>query len=376
MIVAGKTKIEWATDQWNPVVGCSVVSSGCKHCYAMKMAGTRLKHTPQYRGLTIDTKEGPVWNGELRILGDDVLTQPLRWKKPRRIFVNSMSDLFHEKLADADIDRVFAVMALCPQHTFLVLTKRAERMRTYMMEPIKSLWAGRAFRDGKSETDAAWRVRQTVTGMLKDILPKTLNAVCDYLDKHMPGDGFSRRWPLPNVLLGFSAEDQENFDARWEHMRPLAAAGWRTWCSAEPLLGPVDAAKALAEGLSWMVVGGESGPGARPMRPEWARGVRDQCKAAGVAFFFKQWGVWLYGKRVGEFNDGRVKFGDGETFEVVSDGHDIVLAAADDHRGEPKHLWRDYWASGDGNLLRWVGKKRAGRLLDGCEHNEFPEDMA
>ena len=133
--MADKTGIEWTDATWNPIVGCSVVSPGCTHCYAMSMAARIEKMTPgsHYAGLTDASKAGPVWNGRLALAPDHILTQPLRWQKPRRIFVNSMGDLFHEDVPDDWIDRVFAVMALAPQHTFQVLTKRAERMRNYLL---------------------------------------------------------------------------------------------------------------------------------------------------------------------------------------------------------------------------------------------------
>jgi len=129
--MADNTKTEWTDATWNPITGCSVVSNGCKHCYAMKLAGTRLQHHPSRAGLTVDTKNGPVWNGEVRFNGL-WLDQPLHWKRPRMVFVCAHADLFHEAVPDEWIDKVFAVMALASQHTFQVLTKRPERMLKYL----------------------------------------------------------------------------------------------------------------------------------------------------------------------------------------------------------------------------------------------------
>ena len=272
------TKIEWAERVWNPIIGCSVISPGCTNCYAMRMAA-RLEPmgNARYAGLTRHTKAGAVWTGEVRLF-KEALTLPLRWKRPRRIFVNSMSDLFHEDVPDEWIDRVFAVMALAPQHTFQVLTKRAERMRAYLTKPGR--WA---------------HVDEAMDHFSLDVW-NTL-------------DG-PERLPLPNVHLGVSVEDQARADERIPHL--LATPAAVRWISAEPLLGPVDLRflqpgdppveiDALAgthgvyrphggenASLDWVVVGGESGPGARPMHPDWARSLRDQCAAAGVPFFMKQ----------------------------------------------------------------------------------------
>ena len=251
----------------------------------------------RYAGLTRDTKAGAVWTGEVRLV-EEALTQPLRWKRPRRIFVNSMSDLFHEDVLDEWIDRVFAVMALAPQHTFQVLTKRAERMRAYLDDRTGSL-GGRIYPHW-AELGTAHKI-----GLRPEML----------------------HFPLPHVHLGVSVEDQARADERIPHL--LATPAAVRWISAEPLLGPVDLttlrrynprgepwidglrgivtrgqylARSSAEcsmntstripgelpALNWVVVGGESGPGARPMHPEWARSLRDQCAAAGVPFFMKQ----------------------------------------------------------------------------------------
>jgi protein gp37 len=237
VIVAENSAIEWTDATWNPIVGCSVVTPGCTNCYAMRLAGTRLKHHPSRAGLTIDTKAGPVWNGEVRLI-DAWLDQPIHWKRPRRIFVCAHGDLFHESVSDAWIDRVFAGMALAPHHTFQVLTKRDERMHAYIVARM---------------------------------------------DRRDDGEGFSRSWPLPNVWLGVSVEDRAR---KWriDKLRDTPAA--LRFLSLEPLLG--DLGDINLSGIGWTIVGGESGPHARPMSAEWARSLRDQCKAAGVAFFMKQ----------------------------------------------------------------------------------------
>lgn len=244
--MSGKTNIQWATDQWNPIVGCSVVSPGCTNCYAMRMAGTWLRGTEPYKGLTQDSKAGPVWNGKVRLL-EERLGDPLRWRAPkdgsrRRVFVNSMGDLFHEAVPEGWISRVFTVMALAPQHDFLVLTKRAERMREYI-----------------------------------------------------PRAGH----PIPNVWLGVSAEDQTRADERIPLLLDTPAAV--RFVSAEPLLGKLDLFRpglSLGNhGVNWVIVGGESGPGARPFDLAWARSIVAQCRSAGVPCFIKQLGSLVFENR-------------------------------------------------------------------------------
>ena len=270
-----KTGIQWTEATWNPITGCSVVSPGCTNCYAMREAGGRLRNLTAYEGLTSMGKAGPVWNGKVRLL-EDRLDQPLRWRKPRRIFVNSMGDLFHESIPDEYIDKVFAVMALAPQHVFQVLTKRADRIQRYM----DSMDQARA--DGRGE------------------------AVQD-LGYYGPFEAL--RWPLPNVHLGVSVEDQARAEERIPHLLDTPAAV--RWISAEPLLGPVDLERggfALHRpvtspsgkrwpGLDWVVAGSESGPGARDCNLDWVRSLRDQCIDAGVAFFWKQHAI--NGRKIG-----------------------------------------------------------------------------
>ncbi len=226
------TSIEWTDETWNPVTGCTKVSAGCQHCYAETFAHRQM---------------GP-WKGrafeDVRC-HEERLDAPLHWRNPRRVFVNSMSDLFHPDVPDAFIDRVFAVMAQCPEHTFQVLTKRPERMRVFV-----SRWDP------------------------QDLAPL----------------------PLPNVWLGVSAEGQATLDTRWHHLRVTPAA--IRFLSLEPLLEPVDF-QTMYEYLDtetlvlpdWVVVGGESGPTARPCDVAWIRSIIRQCRAAGVPCFTKQLGA-------------------------------------------------------------------------------------
>lgn len=249
------SRIEWTNATWNPTVGCTHVSPGCDNCYAARLASGRLAHTARYAGLAVDGR----FTGEVRLV-PEVLSKPLRWREPRRVFVNSMSDLFHDAIPDEYIAEVFAVMLLSPQHTFQVLTKRHARMR--------ALLSSKAFRD------AVWA------------------DACAYTTLGFTADRFTDAWPLPNVWVGVSVEDQKWADIRVPALLDTPAAV--RFLSCEPLLGPIDLASYIGGRLiSWVIVGGESGPRARPMHPDWARSLRDQCTAAGVPFFFKQAGLVL-----------------------------------------------------------------------------------
>lgn len=294
--MSDKTGIVWTDATWNPTTGCTKVSPGCKHCYAEREWPRMVRLVPSYAGRAFT---------DVRC-HEDRLDQPLRWKKPRKVFVNSMSDLFHPDVPDLFIDRVFAVMALAPRHTFQVLTKRPGRMRDYLG------CAEMSIRDEVKYEDIA---------------------------QSMP-------WPLPNVWLGVSVEDQATADERIPILLQTPAAV--RWISAEPLLGLVNLTLLGADRpyyidalrrnmrstapisldpsppeetgrLDWVVAGGESGPRARPMHPGWVRSLRDQCAAAGVAFLFKQWGASM--DRVGKKAAGRLL--DGQL-----------------HNGYPEYRWR------------------------------------
>jgi len=363
--------IEWLNrpgtkgESWNPIVGCSITSPGCTNCYAMTMAARleRMGTAPHYAGLTAASKAGPVWTGTLRPAPDKVLLKPLSWRQPRTVFVNSMSDLFHEAVPDAWIDRVFAVMALAPQHTFLILTKRAARMREYLQAGERG-------------------------GIV------TAQAIVATGGKF----GVSRsEWPLPNVWIGVSAERQQEADARIPDL--LATPAAVRFVSYEPALGPIyltrvrwpdgDQRCALRHQirplvmaaevngrsvspanievsigkphLDWVIAGGESGPGARPAHPDWFRSVRDQCAAADVPFFFKQWGNWVPELDCERDDpDGRADY---QRYE--RNGFRILnLAGGCGFHGERVHV------------MRPSTKASAGHLLDGREHLAWPKGGA
>lgn len=272
--------IQWTDATWNPLVGCTVVSPGCTNCYAMKEAARMARMgQAKYAGLTKDSRAGPVWTGKLH-LHEPALAQPTKWRRPRHIFVNSMGDLFHEDAPLEWIDQVFGAMALCPQHRFQVLTKRAERMRVYTDSRLSD-------------------VAQRVWGAA-DRLACKLN-----LPEHHPSfdylcAGKARApWPLPQVWLGVSAEDQARFDLRVEHLAATLAA--KRFVSCEPLLGSIDVGNALDDAvpdgspyrpIDWVIVGGESGDQARPMKLNWARELVMQCRVWSVPIFVKQLGSW------------------------------------------------------------------------------------
>lgn len=346
--MSDKTHIEWTDATWNPITGCSVVSKGCTNCYAMQLAGTRLKHHESRKGLTGMTKAGPVWNGQVRF-NYQWLDQPMRWKKPRMIFVCAHGDLFHENVPHQWIDRVFAVMALCPQHTFQVLSKRPERMREYLQK---------------------WYVRDSIIDRAA-MMSRNGDSEFSWL-KQQP-------WPLTNVWLGVSVEDQATANERIPLLLDTPAAV--RWISAEPLLGPIDLNDLEVEpfltasafgghhddcfyefdnGIDWVVVGGESGPKARPMHPDWVRDLRDQCKAASVPFFFKQWGEWAPGEclenaPIRKTNHYAEFYNDQWHYGKLS-----AEACEDLHVDDEPDVWK-------------VSKKAAGHLLDGQVIQQYPE---
>lgn len=345
------SRIEWTNATWNPVVGCSKVSEGCRHCYAMKVAHRNAAMgSERYKGLTEKRSSGVEWNGAIRTV-PQILDQPLRWKRPRKIFVNSMSDLFHPDVPFEFIRDVFLVMGKAHQHTFQILTKRPERMLEWFQ------WMpgyGDAMRGGESMTTH------------EEILP----------------------WPLPNVWLGVSVENQQTADERIPLLLQVPAAV--RWLSMEPLLGPMNiqqylyntitsftptSVSLLTDGtvglngnvndmtprLNWVVVGGESGPKARPMHPDWARSLRDQCTAAGVPFFFKQWGEW---KPVHHVDD--------PDWCTDIEGS-LAIMDAKGFRWEDE----DFQPTTDAMPTCWefqrIGKKASGRLLDGRTWDEMPK---
>ncbi|WP_305096439.1 phage Gp37/Gp68 family protein [Croceibacterium aestuarii] len=341
--MADKTKIEWTEATWNIVNGCSVHSPGCTNCYAMKLAGTRLRNHPSRSGLTQDTKAGPVWTGKVRF-NEQWLDQPLRWRAPRLIFVCAHGDLFHESVPDEWIDRVFVVMAQSRKHTFQVLTKRAGRMREYLSSfKAAPAWDGYVTRDGKPASGGP------------DMNPSGMPV-------------FSPdRWPLPNVWLGVSVEDQQRADERREDFAATPAA--IKFVSYEPALGPVDWRG--WEFVHQIISGGESGPKARPSHPDWHRSARDFCAANGIAYFFKQWGEWapLDALRL----DGEPAVTDGPVTTRKGDVRDWMNRYTTFANDAGALRLRGYsFTQHSTDLVYRLGKKRAGRLLDGVEHNGMP----
>jgi protein gp37 len=289
----GKTDIEWATDVWNPLVGCTRVSPGCQHCYAERQAfRAAAMGIARYEGLTKKVGGEIRWTGEVRLV-ESALDLPLRWRRPRRIFVNSMSDLFHEKVSDDWLDKIFAVMALAPQHTYQILTKRPERMRAYFA--------------AVPEDDVGWTPGARAKWGIADALSDAERWLRDSFTEEQWSqieNGADLMLPLPHVWLGVSVEDQATADERIPLL--LQTPATVLWVSYEPALGPIDFQRWLSYGgkgfglhddwnagplIDWIVVGGESGPGARPFDLAWARATIAQCKAAGVSVFVKQLGA-------------------------------------------------------------------------------------
>lgn len=277
--MSGRTRIEWATATWNPMTGCTPISEACEHCYALRMLGRNL----------------PSHSGPEPTFHPDRLDVPLHWRKPRRIFVCSMSDLFHEAFTDEQRDQVFAVMTLASRHTFMVLTKRPGRMHRYLLDRQFEIDEARHALGRRLE--ATWSRQQllSVYGRTADEWRR-----------------IDEDWPLPHVWLGVTVENQQRADERIPILLDTPAAV--RFVSVEPALGAVDLLSIAAdhdqyhytnamEGyrldgdmvevpkLSWVILGGETGPGARPMQPQWALDVYRQCQAAGVPFFWKQGGT-------------------------------------------------------------------------------------
>lgn len=378
------TKIEWTDATWNPVRGCSLVSDGCKNCYAMHVANRFSGPGQPYENLVNKTTQGPKWTGRIKLV-HDALNQPMRWKKPRKIFVNSMSDLFHEGVPDWFIDRVFVVMALAPQHTFQILTKRPDRMHDY----INAFDWKRAIGSCVDEQDGVSVIEQNSQADLEG-----------QLTDRMYGTKPKRNvWPLPNVWLGISAENQATFDDRIMHLLETPAA--IRWVSVEPMLGAIDMSQpylskklgkypfaglatehrtTILQLLDWVVVGGESGFDARPMHPDWPMSIMQQCEAAGVAFLFKQWGEWhtkAYNMRTGiaafrQFDSYEHWVNKARTW--VNGG--ICL----DRHGTQLKIGSDMARARDTGafpvtIMHKVGKKRGGRLLDGITYDGYPKQV-
>lgn len=336
------TSIEWTDSTWSPVTGCTEISPGCDNCYAKTIAERFRGHAAFPHGFDVQVKA-------------DRINDPLRWRRPRRVFVNSMSDLFHADIDQAWIADIFGVMAATRRHTFQVLTKRAARMRTLL--------------DSDAFTE---QVRSRAIG------------------KGLPAGEW--QWPLPNLWLGVSVESQQWANIRIPQL--LMAPAAVRFLSCEPLLGPVTLThvewakgggthldvvngrhgvpgvwSSAAKAVDWVIVGGESGRKARPMHPRWAQTLRDQCVEAGVPYFFKQWGEW--GPDAPLNPDGSLVTGKRGQYSALAD--DGTLYAPGELEGSRRgEAIRANHSRAHLTAMYRVGKKAAGRELDGREHNAFP----
>lgn len=394
-----KTTIEWTDKTWNPVRGCSRVSAGCMNCYAEKVAFRFKGDGMPYEGLLA---KGGQWNGTIKFV-DQMLDKPLSWKSPCKVFVNSMSDLFHENLSDRLIDRIFAVMALANHHTFQILTKRPERMKEYI-----SNFSFERMLENCMDVEGYSQIPRYSMHHLQHCFGQFPNSTL--YPETMPRRNV---WPLPNVWLGISVENQETANTRIPLLLQTPAAV--RWISAEPLLGSINLDSTLGgiqwigghrgcsgthhgigtpdcpkhshhhhdvrckPGINWVVAGGESGSGARPMHPDWVRSLRDQCAAAGVPFLFKQWGEWSQYVNEAHFTHGDEEkqphaWVDSETAEfgwcwpIDSDG------VWSNHIGNPRQRAPDSDYLHDAvAIMGKHGKKAAGRMLDEVLHDDYPD---
>lgn len=354
---------------WNPTTGCSEISPGCLNCYAAKMAW-RISHMGKkdYEGTVkkLDNKR-IVWTGKVNLLEHRLLI-PAQTKKPTTWFVDSMSDLFHEDVPFEFIDKVFAVMMLCPQHIFQVLTKRTKRMYEYMhsrqdftqIEEAAELivsnnpelfYVQEKFKhEGKTETiptsillphlkDAGWYSGTTQVAC-GDPESGDYETESEFIYE---GD-----FPAKHIWLGTSIENQHEAEKRGPHLYKLHRLGWMTWISNEPAIGSVNWETPFYFGfLDWLVTGGESGSSARPMHPEWARATRDFCAKNKIPFFFKQNGEYVCGEIYG--TDVMPVMGECDKIRTYSE-----------RTTDGKFIWYK------------VGKHKSGRLLDGKLHDAYP----
>lgn len=370
--MSDKTKIEWTDATWNPATGCTRVSPGCTNCYIdwappFRIEGRHFTVPCEHCGGTgfepmtgkfRDSHACSICKGVGKArshaigsttgvrLHPERLDQPLRWKRPRKVFVNSLSDLFHDDVPDEYIAHVWAVMALASQHTFQVLTKRHGRMRALLK---------------------SWDFRILVHDAVTELNGAERDEV----------------WPLPNVWVGVTVEDQQRADLRVPALLDTPAVV--RFLSCEPLLGPVrlcrcdgaafevkahpfivNASCPLhgAVRVDWVIAGGESGKDARPMHPDWARSLRDQCQATGVPFLFKQRGEWTWNEP-GQFRPPTQPFTDRDAVMHPAG----MVAMTKSNPFNPFERGHPHWAT----RITRVGKKAAGRELDGRTWDEYPE---
>ena len=336
------TKIEWTNETWNPIIGCSKISEGCKNCYAERMAGRLsnitktayyLKVVEQNRPALLVIKGLPKWNGETQFINQQLL-KPTQWKKPRKIFVCSMGDLFHESIPFEWIDVVFSIMSDIDQHIYQVLTKRPFRMQQFY----------------------DWKAKQLgVKWQAKD-----------------------------NVWIGVTVESQEQV---YRILPLLKVPSKIRFISCEPLLSNIDLYPWLDEyigpsetghndwlnGLNWVIVGGESGPEARPMHPEWVRSLKNQCKISGTPFFFKQWGEWYTDWLNIQTKEPVFKmYPNYQKFQQklwVRKGDSCI-----DMNGKICKNGGDMkTASYPVAIMQKIGKQKSGVILDGKEYKQFPK---
>ena len=307
------TEIEWARnpdgtkgETWNPVTGCDKCSPGCDNCYALTMAGRlKLMGQPKYQNDGDPATSGPGFGVTCH---PSEIGRPERWRKPRTVFVNSMSDLFHRDVPEPFIADVWNTMALTDRHTYQILTKRPQRMAEVLTRWEANGWQMR-------RSDMVW------VGPMHE--------------------------PLRNAWLGTSIES-DRYCFRADHLRDTPAA--IRFLSLEPLLGPLPSLDLT--GIDWVIVGGESGKNARPMHPDWVRDIRDQCAETGTAFFFKQWGQWAPVELAG-------------MDDIALDESGVFMTPD----GRIRELIEPHTRT---ELMYRPGKKRAGRELDGRVWDEMP----
>lgn len=331
-----KTKIDWADMVWNPVTGCSKISEGCQNCYAERMSKRLQLMAPKKYSQGFSVKCHP-----------EALQEPLKIKKPQRIFVCSMGDLFHDDVPFEFIAQVYGIMSICKQHTFIVLTKRPQKALEFYQ------WCEKRQQELYKEP--------ADQNIYLEYLPGEI--VGPYTEKY--GDESPDEIPLNNVWLGVTAENQTRADERIPILLQIPATV--RFVSIEPMLSEIDLQYLCFNGadgfgslpdLDWVICGGETGPGARPMHPDWVRFLRDQCAAANVPLFFKQWGAWI------------------TVYDRDKDDPDWRNCPED--KGPNKRYLNLAGGHGfHGERVVFVNRvetKAAGRMLDGKEHREFPKN--